>query len=666
MPKLSALSPDDIYKIVAAKAVFLHPGGSVGAVLLRQARDDQSYTNRLLFLEGLVGDGPRTRSCPLDALVDLCWSLDGRLFCWVQQRDNGHALAIGSWNGPTSIETPDQILHVETRPRSLSWNRQGTRLTFALRVPHAAGSIGSVSTEPGRRIISGIVPFKAESSGYWQGGFHQLFLIERDASGTWTRRQLTNHAYDHLMPSLAPDGTQVVYVRPAPGPDRHYGNEALAALDLATLNERILVEPNGPCAFPTWSPDGRQVAWLSHDGHMGIGEATDLRVWVYRDGTAVQIPTGIDRSIEDMILDDCTHVDGTGARPITWEDDDIVCLITDGAATGLYRRSIGEHGTAPLHPLLDGPRRVFAYAHAAGRVVAGVASPDDPCRVVDVFGGIERVLFAPNQEWLGERRLSIPQYWPVEGARGATLDGWITPPLDAPLDGAPCVMLINRGRFGWSFYFEAQVLAGHGFAVAYLNPHGSYGYGEIFRGATHYDPGTVEVEDFVKGIEALPGLGIDRRRIGVSGASFGGFMVNWLLTQYPDRIAAAVTQASYCNRHSLWGTSSIGPSRWDRPGPPWEHAEFLLARSPLSYVNRVTAPVLLIHGDRDTICPLEQAEQWFTALTVLGKEPVWMILEGEGHDLAREARPASRIARLTAIAEWFERHLLRRAAQPSR
>jgi dipeptidyl aminopeptidase/acylaminoacyl peptidase len=75
---------------------------------------------------------------------------------------------------------------------------------------------------------------------------------------------------------------------------------------------------------------------------------------------------------------------------------------------------------------------------------------------------------------------------------------------------------------------------------------------------------------------------------------------------------------------------------------------------------------LLIHGDRDTICPLEQAEQWFTALTVLGKEPVWLILEGEGHDLAREARPASRIARLTAIAEWFERHLARPALQPTR
>jgi dipeptidyl aminopeptidase/acylaminoacyl peptidase len=67
--------------------------------------------------------------------------------------------------------------------------------------------------------------------------------------------------------------------------------------------------------------------------------------------------------------------------------------------------------------------------------------------------------------------------------------------------------------------------------------------------------------------------------------------------------------------------------------------------------------MLLIHGEHDTICPLEQAEQWYTALLVNGRKPEWMIFRGEGHDLARNARPGTRIRRMTAIVDWFRRYL---------
>jgi dipeptidyl aminopeptidase/acylaminoacyl peptidase len=302
---------------------------------------------------------------------------------------------------------------------------------------------------------------------------------------------------------------------------------------------------------------------------------------------------------------------------------------------------------------------VFGFCHAAGRILAAVADPADPCRIVDLrsVDGEERVVFAPNRAWLADRQLSEPRKFALSGAGGVGLDGWLMPPIGRPVEGSPCILLINRGRFGWSFNFEAQLLAGRGFAVAYVNPSGSYGYGEGFRGVTHYDAATAEVDDILRAVDALVQMGIDGARVGASGSSFGGFMVNWLVSHHPERFAAAVAQASYCNRHSLWGTSSIGPSRWDRPGPPWEHAAFLLSRSPLSFAASVRVPVLIVHGDRDTICPIEQAEQWYSALTILGRRPAWLILEGEGHDLARGARPISRIRRMTAVAEWFERHL---------
>jgi dipeptidyl aminopeptidase/acylaminoacyl peptidase len=275
------------------------------------------------------------------------------------------------------------------------------------------------------------------------------------------------------------------------------------------------------------------------------------------------------------------------------------------------------------------------------------------------------LLLAPNQSWLSGRRLSVPTSFTIEGAQGDQIDGWLYAPIDRPIHGAPCVLEVNRGRFGFTFYLETQILAGRGCAVVMVNPHGSYGYGERFKAATHYEPATLEIEDFMMAVDAAIERGVDHSRVGVSGTSFGGFTVNWLVSHFPERFAAAVAQASYCNRHSLWGTSSIGPSRWDRPGPPWAEAEFLLARSPISYAPHVRTPMLMIHGSRDTICPLEQAAQWYTALTVLGREPVWLILEDEGHDLARSARPESRILRLSMIADWFDKHLGTRRDAPA-
>lgn len=652
----SVCRPIDVRHITAIRRVRLHPNGTIGAVIATHAAGRRLYRHERIWLRVDGESGRISADRPLAGVTDFGWSSSGDRYYMVARRKRSLELSLGRWGG-VGQEHREAALPLRGEPDRISWSRDGQRMVFAVKVRPE-----SDPDDPGHVWLRGIHPFKREPNGFHDGTFRQIFVGECSDGKSWTFRQVTRDPIDHSMPAMAPDGRTVVYVRSAPGVDGFEGKDLIIRHDLTTGEETIVVQIGGPSWFPTWDSSGNRLAWLGHDGRMGPTDATDIRLFVLNleTGVRTELSTGFGRGIEDVIVDDVTHAPG-GPSPIVWIDDDraVLALATDGGTTSIWRLDASQAPDAPsrIVSAVSGPRRVFAFDASGGRILLAYAAPDDPGRVSIVSSDRELVVFDPNQRWLSKKEITKPMPFDFQGARGEQIEGWIMPPIGRPLDNAPCIIQINRGRFGCSFYFEAQCLAAAGFTVAYINPHGSYGYGEVFKASTHYDPATLEVEDVIHALDRLGSMNIDMRRVGISGWSFGGFLVNWLVTHFPDRFAAAVTQASYCNRHSLWGTSSIGPSRWDRPGPPWKHAEFLLSRSPLTHVEHVRIPMLLIHGDRDTICPLEQAEQWYTALAMRGLNPTFLVLKGEGHDLARNARPESRILRMSSIVEWFREHL---------
>jgi dipeptidyl aminopeptidase/acylaminoacyl peptidase len=146
--------------------------------------------------------------------------------------------------------------------------------------------------------------------------------------------------------------------------------------------------------------------------------------------------------------------------------------------------------------------------------------------------------------------------------------------------------------------------------------------------------------------------------IHLTGGSYGGFMTNWLLGQTSE-FRSGVTQRSISNWVSFYGTSDIGPRFSEREveGTPWKNTRKLWRQSPLKYVANITTPLLILHAEEDHRCPMEQAEQLFTALKRIGKAPTRMIrIPGENHELSRSGRPDRRVARLEAILGWFREH----------
>ena len=171
-----------------------------------------------------------------------------------------------------------------------------------------------------------------------------------------------------------------------------------------------------------------------------------------------------------------------------------------------------------------------------------------------------------------------------------------------------------------SFFHEFQVLAAAGYAVFYANPRGSKGYGTAHTAAIHGRWGTADWTDLQAVIALMKGHpAIDPRRLGVIGGSYGGYMTNWVISHCQD-FAAAVTDRSLCNLVSFSGGSTdiIEPPESFFPGNSWDQIEARWDHSPLKHVGQVRTPTLVIHSEGDLRCNIEQAEQLYTALKLLG------------------------------------------------
>jgi dipeptidyl aminopeptidase/acylaminoacyl peptidase len=239
---------------------------------------------------------------------------------------------------------------------------------------------------------------------------------------------------------------------------------------------------------------------------------------------------------------------------------------------------------------------------------------------------------------------------------GAKVHGWVVKPVG--VGPFPTVLMVHGGPFahyGWTLFDEAQVYAGAGYAVVMGNPRGSSGYGETHGRAIVGDFGNLDAIDVLALLDAaLADPELDDDRVGVMGGSYGGFMTTWLVG-HSDRFRAAISERA-CNAFdSFEGSSDIGwlfVSQYNGTDP-----ERVRAQSPLTHVDRIRTPMLLIHSEHDWRCPVEQAQRLFVALKLRKVEVELLLFPGEGHELSRSGLPSHRIARFEAVLDWWERHL---------
>jgi dipeptidyl aminopeptidase/acylaminoacyl peptidase len=167
----------------------------------------------------------------------------------------------------------------------------------------------------------------------------------------------------------------------------------------------------------------------------------------------------------------------------------------------------------------------------------------------------------------------------------------------------------------------------------------------------------MDEEDFMTGLDTVleqyPDA--DPERVGVSGGSYGGFMTNWLTARFPDRFKAAVTSRSISNWESWYGSSDVpGLTEFEFNGTPWEQRELYRELSPISFVENVTAPTLIIHSEEDWRTPIGDGEQWYIALKKMRIPVEFVRYPRSSHGLSRTGEPWLLVDRLERQRSWFD------------
>jgi dipeptidyl aminopeptidase/acylaminoacyl peptidase len=380
-------------------------------------------------------------------------------------------------------------------------------------------------------------------------------------------------------------------------------------------------------------------------------------------GEARDLTAGFDRSVNSAPGSDVSR-GIEGQRPVWSPDgDSLLFVANDGGSAGIYRAARGD-----VRRVVGGDRvcASFTQSRDGGTLAFTVNTPTHPVEifVADSQGGGERQVTHHNDALLAELTIQPAERIEYESKGGARIEGWIIKPADFdPGKKYPLMMKIHGGPhavYGNAFSHEFQLLVAQGYVLLYVNPRGSQGYGQEFAHCIRADWGNLDYADIMAGVDHAIAQGyVDPERLAAGGASYGGYMTCWLLG-HTDRFKAIVTERVVSNFVSFSGTSDIGQTfgAWELGGKtPREDLETYVRCSPITYLDRATTPTLIIHGEMDLRCPMEQSEQAFITLKRAGVPVEFVRYPDESHNHAVGGQPRHRSDRLTRILAWLEQYV---------
>ena len=325
--------------------------------------------------------------------------------------------------------------------------------------------------------------------------------------------------------------------------------------------------------------------------------------------------------------------------------------------------SIALKGAERCETVLDGPRIATLFDGNDRQLLFATQSLNAPpeLALLDLPSGQERLLTDHNGAWRARIRWPAVEEVQVRSARGTTVEGWALTPKHSRRP-FKTILYIHGGphaTFGHGFHADFQELVGAGYAVAFCNPRGSYSYGDAFSTAILGCWGKPEQKDFDAFLDELVRRKVaDNDRLGVTGVSGGGHLSAWLIG-HTHRFKAAAPEQGVYNMFSMWGVSDAGKAliSLEMGGDPHQVPERYWALSPLAHAHKCRTPSLLIQGENDIRCPMQQAEELYAALKHAGCEAELLRLQNCSHGLELIGPPPLRRYRMNALIDWFDRHI---------
>jgi dipeptidyl aminopeptidase/acylaminoacyl peptidase len=688
------ITEKDLFNFVWIADPQLSPDGSrVAFVRVTVNEKKDGYSTAIWTVAPANGESHQLTNGPRDSQPR--WSPDGKFLVFVRVtekdgRPDVPQLFMLAMAGGDSF----QFTTITRGAGGPQWSPDGKTISFyndanaevlakQLVAPFAAASpspspspVGAKKSEDEHqsdvRVITRAV-YRANGAGYLETKHPQHIWIipaPRTADEKVTPKQLTNGHYDEDTATWSRDSSQIYFTA---------DQTAEPYVDLPRTNiYSIAVSGGSPVKLTSFdmdtgafsvSPNGKQIAFYG-SASKPIRSYAEPDLWVLDlvlNAQPRNLTATFDYDLGSGVGGDNVAPRGGSGIPPVWASD-------GRSVIALY----GKEGKANLgaFDVTNGKETDFTSGNHA--VVSFRGAPDaskfvllisTPTRIGDLFwlerpGATPKQLTHLNDELFSKLNLTEPEEIWYQSFDGKRVHAWVQKPPDfAPNKKYPLILNIHGGphtAYGFVFDHEFQWMAAKGYVVLYPNPRGSTTYGQDFGNIIQYNYPGDDYKDLMAGVDELLRRGyIEENKLGVTGGSGGGLLTNWTIG-HTTRFAAAVSQRDIASWADWWYTADFvlfQPS-WFK-APPFEDPEDYKARSPITYINNVKTPLMLILGEADWRTPTYAGgEEMFRALKYKKIPTVMVRFPNESHELSRSGQPWHRIERLQHIVGWFDHWLM--------
>jgi len=507
--------------------------------------------------------------------------------------------------------------------------------------------------------------FKLDEVGYLDRRRAHLYVFDL-AKKSLT--QITSGDYDDSEPAWSPDSKLLAFTsnRSTPDPDATYNTDIWTVVanntDKGAHLTQVTTNP-GIDMSPTWSPDGKSIAYVTMIDPKLFDYATHhLAISPATGGPAKVLTLSLDR----MVTNPHFSTDGKFIYFVADRDAALV-LKTIHLETG----GIADAAAVPnmSSAQYSGSRTVNGYSLSSGpvpSVVAQIATIDRPDELFIIEGNQYKQLTHVNDALFSQLKLSHGEYVRFKSKDGTPVSGYLYKPLNYTPGQKYPTLLIPHGGPVWAYYAEfshlAQLYAANGYAVLFPNPRGSTGYGQDFCKAIFADWGNKDFQDDMAMVDYAIEQGIaDADKLGVGGWSYGGISTDFIITQ-TTRFKAAISGAGAAEFSSLYGHDQYQKDYETELGFPWENQAAWAKVSPFRNVAKVTTPTLFMGGNIDWNVPILGGEQMYQALKRLGRTTELVVYPDEYHEFSLPSHIQDRLERDLA---WYA-HFVKADGTPTR
>jgi len=656
------LTVDEILKFRRVGDPQLSPDGRTVAYTVSVPDVEANRSRTRIYVVPAAGGAPKALTDEKTSASSPRWSPDGRRIAYTS---GGQVYTMNASGGDV-----EKLTNMPLGAADPVWSPDGRMIAYAADVYPECRDMACNRRRAEEVENSKVKAQVADRLLYrhwttWKGGTRtHIFVVP---SGGGDPRDLTPGDWDAPPFSLggmtdyafSPDSKELAYVRNTDRSEATSTNGDVFVVPVAGGEPTRLTGDNkGADSSPRYTTDGRFIVYRSQTTPMFESDRWRLMVYDRRARTSREVMPKFDANVEGFTF----TPDGRGVYFVTGERGrhPIYTVSLEGGAP---RRVVpGFNDDVQVSP--DGRLLVFTRSTAARPTEIYVARLDGVVPA-GAAGDPATPLTRENEEALRQFGLRDAEEMTWAGAGGTQIQGWLVrPPSFDPAKKYPLLVLIHGGpqsawNDNWGYRWNPQVFAAAGYVVFQPNPRGSLGFGQQFVNEISGDWAGKVYTDIMNGVAKAAALPyVDRQRVGAAGASYGGYMVNWLLghNDHPQvRFKTFVSHAGVYNLTSMYGvTEELWFTEWEFRGTPWDAPALYEKWSPHRFVKKFNTPTLVTHGEIDYRVPVGEGLQLFTALQRQGVPSKLVVFPDEGHWILK---PQNSRFWYGQVIGWLDRYL---------